>query len=112
MSSLIGGTVAFIPGALISYLIFRMNLRILKTKPDRLASFSIVRQLVSAGYLFLVFFLSRLLPWSTMSMLLGAASGVTIPAILLAFRLAGINNTENKRAAGAVEKGDDAHEGV
>ncbi len=111
MSFLIGGAIAFAVGALISYLLYRLNLRVLQTKPDRFASFSVVRQLVSAGYLFLVFFVSRRLPWSPLAMLLGAAFGVTIPSILLAFRLAKMNDrTSAKNPAGTAgtEEGDDA----
>ena len=112
-ASWIGGIVSFAIGSVISYLIYRMNLRILKKEPDKLASFSVVRQLLSAGYLFIVFFLSRRLPWNTMAMLLGAAIGLTVPAVLLAFRLAGMNDSASKNTNAAesdiADKGDDAH---
>ncbi len=111
-SPVTGGMLAFAGGCAVSVLNFFLNRRALEKKPSMLASMSIVRQLLSIGYLFLVFFLARVLPWDQMPLLLGAAVGLTIPSILLALRLAKINDAvskANKERLKEAGKGDDNH---
>ena len=106
-SPVVGGVLAFLGGCAVSILNYSVNVRILKKKPSSLASVSVVRQLLSVGYLVLVFFLSKVLPWSSTPLLLGAAAGLTLPAIALSFRLAKINDSMSKQRSSGTGKGDD-----
>ena len=108
-SPVVGGVLAFLGGCAVSFLNYFINARTLKKKPAALASVSVVRQLFSVGYLALVFFLARVLPWEPMPLLLGAAVGLTIPSILLAMRLAGVNDSMNKARSMKTGKGDDSN---
>ncbi len=109
-SPLAGGVLALLGGCAVSLLNYSINLRTLKNKPSALASVSVVRQVLSIGYLVLVFALAGVLPWDHMPLLLGAAVGLTIPSILLAVRLAGVNDSINKNKARSemTGKGDDS----
>ena len=109
-SPVVGGALAFLGGVAVSWLNYRINLRTLKKKPSALASVSVVRQLLSIGYLVLVFALAGVLPWDHMPLLLGAAVGLTIPSILLAMRLAQINDSLSQSKNNSAEKGADPHE--
>ena len=111
-SPVVGGLLAFAGGCAVSVLNFFINRRTLEKKPSALASMSMARQLLSIGYLVLVFLLAKVLPWDHMPLLLGAAIGLTIPSILLALRLAKINDAlskANKPRPEEAGKGDDSH---
>ena len=90
-SPLIGAVLAFLGGTVIAGINYRINLRALRKNPSSLARLSTLRQLLSVGYLAAVYLLSSLLPWGYRPLLLGAALGLTIPAILFAVRLTRIN---------------------
>ena len=107
---IIGGLLAFLGGACISVLNYVINLRTLKRKPSALASVAVLRQLLSVGYLAAVFFLGGVLPWDRTPLLLGAALGLTLPAILLSLRLAKQNDAMSAEKKKALEKGADSHE--
>lgn len=109
-TSIIGGLLAFLGGAAVSWLNYRINLRTLEKKPSALASISILRQLLSVGYLVAVFLLSGVLPWGHVPLLVGAALGLTIPSILLSLRLARINDSRPAGAEPSSGKGEDPNE--
>ncbi len=111
-SPVVGFALAFLGGAAVAALNFWINTRTLTKKPEALATMSIARQLLSVAYFVAVFFLSRVLPWDYVPLLLGAAVGLTVPAILFSFRLAKINDSlsapaEDDKTSG---KGDPSHE--
>jgi len=99
----IGGMLAFLGGTVISAINFAVNLLVLRWKPSALPSMSVVRQVLSIGYLAAVFFLSQVLPWEHVPLLLGAALGLTIPAFLFSFLLARINDRQKARQSQATE---------
>lgn len=104
-SPIVGGLLAFLGGAAVSFLNYRISLRTLKRKPSALASMSVVRQLLSVAYLVAAFLVSKILPWDYVPMLLGAAVGLTVPSVLLSLRLARLNDTH--RYGQETEKGED-----
>ncbi len=108
-SPLVGGLLAFAGGSAVSLLNYFINLRTLKNKPSALASVSVARQVLSIGYLVLVFFLARVLPWDEVPLLLGAGVGLTVPAVLLAMRLAKVNDSMKKTRSDTTGKGDDGN---
>ena len=108
-SPLIGGLLAFLGGAAISVLNYRINLRILKKAPSYLTHAAILRQLLSVGYLAAAFFLARVLPWDYVPLLVGAAAGLTLPAILLSLRLAKVNDSLSSGTGDSSEKGVDSN---
>lgn len=107
---IVGGALAFLGGAAVSALNYCINLRTLRKKPAALANVSIVRQLLNVGYLAAVFFLARVLPWDYLPLLLGAAIGLTAPAVLLSLRLARINDALPSKTDENSGKGDTPHE--
>ncbi len=109
-SPLIGALLAFLGGGAISVLNYRINLRMLKKNPAALSSMSVVRQVLNVGYLAAVFFLTRVLPWGAAPLLLGAAAGLTLPAIALALRLAKLNDALPKEGKNSYEEGGTPHE--
>lgn len=102
-SPLTGAFLAFLGGAVIAGVNYGINLRALREKPSSLASLSTLRQLLSVGYLAAVYLLTPSLPWDLTPLLVGAALGLTIPAILFAFRLS------RAHSAAADERGDDTN---
>ena len=109
-SPVVGALLAFLGGCAIAGLNFGINARVLKKNPSALASISVVRQLLSVGYLAGVFFLSRILPWGYLPLLLGAALGLTVPAFLFALRLAKINDSLPREESDPAKKGADENE--
>ena len=105
-SPFVGALFAFLGGAAVSSLNFAINLRILRKKPSALAGASILRQVLSIAYLAAVFLLSRSLPWGSVPLLLGAAVGLTLPAIGYAFLLARINDRRSAEQT-ETEEGDE-----
>jgi len=106
-SPFVGGAAAFLIGFAIAALNYRINLRTLKKKPDQLANMSIVRQVLNVACLVAAFLLGKVLPWGQVPTLIGAALGLTVPAILFAFRLAKLNDAASAQADNSSEKGAD-----
>ena len=69
-----------------------------------------MRQIISVGYLVAVFFLVKLLPWDYVPLLVGAAVGLTVPSVLLSWKLAKINDSLSPETEDPPEKGADANE--
>lgn len=107
---IVGGLLAFLGGAAVSALNYWINRRALEKKPSALASLSVVRQLLSVGYLAAVFFLSRALSVEVTWPLVGAALGLTVPAVLLSFRLAKRNDSLSAGTGSSEEEGGDSDE--
>lgn len=107
---ILGAALAFLGGAAVSALNFWINLRALRKNPAALANLSILRQALSAGYLFAVFLLARVLPWDYLPLLLGAAIGLTVPSVLFSLRLARINDALPAPSDENSGKGDTPHE--
>lgn len=106
-SPLVGGAAAFLIGCAVAALNYRINLRILKNKPAQLANISILRQILNVGCLVAAFLLGKVLPWGQVPTLIGAALGLTVPAIFFAFRLAKLNDAASAQAEQTSEKGAD-----
>ena len=107
---MIGGLLALLGGCAVSYLNYRINLAVLRRKPDALARMSIVREILSVAYFVAAYLLARTLPWGPAPLLVGAAAGLTVPSVLLSMRLARINDAMNAEKDELTEKGADEHE--
>ena len=106
-SPIIGGILAFLVGFGVSGINYALNLSVLRKKPEAVASLSVVRQALNIGCLAAAFFLSRVLPWGSTPLLVGAALGLTIPSVLLSMRLAKVNDALSESAPHTAEEGDD-----
>lgn len=107
---IVGGLLAFLGGAAVAALNYRINLWVLKKRPDMLGSVSIVREILSVVYFVGVYLLSRVLPWGYVPLLVGAAVGLTVPSVLFSFRLAKINDAMSAGADESGGKGDETDE--
>ena len=108
-SPIAAGVIALLGGGAVAWLNYRINLRTLKKNPSAIASMSTARQFISVAYLILVYVVAGALGVDRMAPLLGAALGLTIPSILLAVRLAKINDSLHKKGGEtAPGKGDEA----
>ena len=110
-SPIVGGLLAFLGGCAVAALNYAINLRTLKKRPERLASMSILREILSVAYLAAAYLLSKSLPWGHVPLLVGAALGLTLPSVLLSFRLARINDSLSAEADDSSEKGADDNNG-
>ena len=109
-SPVVGGLLAFLFGAAVSVLNYWINRRTLQNNPAMLANMAVVRQILSVGCLVAVFLLAKVLPWDYVPLLIGVAVGLTVPAILLSFRLARLNDAASAAQADtSSEKGDDSN---
>lgn len=104
--SIIGGLLAFLGGTAVSAVNYAINSATLRKAPERLASMSIVCQILSVAYFIAVYLLRDILPWGMMPLLIGAALGLTIPNILFSMRLAKKNDAMNEKA----RKGEEENE--
>jgi len=110
-SPVVGAILAFLGGTAVSAVNFAINLRTLRKSPASLATVSILRQALNVAYLVAVFFLCRVLPWGHVPLLLGAALGLTIPAMLFAVLLARINDRQKAEQTDPDPKEGDACDG-
>ena len=98
---LIAGFLAFLGGTGISILNDRITRRLMDTKPNAFAGFTVIRQGINIAYLVILFFLQKLLPCGVTELLVGGVLGVTLPSIFLAYRMAGEVAKKEKAAAAA-----------
>lgn len=106
-SPVVGGLLAFLAGCAVSALNYGINRQTLKKNPANLAHMSVVREILSVACLAAAFLLGKTLPCGPVPLLIGAAAGLTIPSILLSFRLAKLNDAASAQADDPSEKGDD-----
>ena len=106
-SPIVGGLLAFLGGCAVSVLNYWINLRTLKKNPAQLAGRTIVREILSVAYLVAAFLLGKVLPCGHIPLLVGAAVGLTVPSILLSFRLAKLNDAASAQADDSSGKGAD-----
>ena len=107
-SPIVGGLLAFAAGLAVAGINYGVNLSVLKKKPAALASLSVVRQALNVGCLAAAYFLSKVLPWDSAPLLIGAALGLTIPSVLFSLRLAKQNDAMS--TGKTPEEGDDQNE--
>lgn len=84
----VGALLACAVGVALAVCNDRMTRAVYQKKPTLLVSFYVVRQIVNIAYLLALYFLSAVLPWGMLPLLIGGAAGVTIPSMLLAARFA------------------------
>ncbi len=74
---LIGGILAAVVGALLSWGSYLFSRMLLRNKPELLSMVSMPRQIINIAYLVVVYFLADKTPWDLMPLLIGAAVGLT-----------------------------------
>ena len=85
--SFLPALITFILGALIAYMNYRITKKLYLTKPDKALSFIFGRQLINFAYLTAVFFIGRKFLSNINPALVGAAVGLTVPALLFTLSL-------------------------
>lgn len=103
-----GAVLAFLAGAVISYINYRISLLVLRKKPDAVAASSVARQFLNIAYFAAVYFITPYTPWDMIPLLVGAALGVTIPMFYFTYlllRVSGNKSAGNKPES--TKKGDD-----
>lgn len=98
-SAWIGAAAACAGGVAVALINDRLSRAVLRRRPALLPSFFAVRQLINVLYLAALYFLSRVLPWGLLPLLIGGALGVTVPSMLLALRLARRNDAQRQEDA-------------
>lgn len=74
---IIGGILAALLGAAVSWLTYLMSRKTVKAKPEFVSAMSLPRQMVQIGFLVAVYLLSPLTPWNYVELLVGAVVGMT-----------------------------------
>ena len=93
---MLGGIICALAGGLIAYGNYSLTKRAALSGSRNLTALSVLRLLISAGYLTAVYFLAPLTPWSRIPMLVGAVVGLTVPMFILTARLIGKLDREKK----------------
>ena len=86
-SDLFGAALFFIIGAVIAFGNFKLSEFFLKNKKDKFSSVTVIRQTVQVAYILILFFTAKYTPWDRLYVLIGGASGVTLPMIVFTFLL-------------------------
>ena len=87
---------AFVPGAAIAGVNYIIARRTLTNRPQLFASVTMLRQVFSIVYLVAAYFVSRMwIPDCMLSILIGAALGVTLPSFFFTSKLLRINASMN-----------------
>jgi len=100
-----GVLAAFIFGAVIAYVNYRISQAVIKNRPQMYSSISVVRQVIHIAGLVAVYFLAPLTPWDRTYMLVAAVLGMTLPMFYFTYRLMKKND-----AAPAAEKKEEGTE--
>lgn len=83
---------AFVPGAVIAAINYKIASRTLTNRPELFTSVTMIRQVCSVVYLVAAYFVSRMwLPDYLLSILLGAALGATLPSFFFTPKLLRLN---------------------
>lgn len=85
--SIVGILLAFLLGAVLAYVNYRLTRHAALNPNERFAGVSILRQMLNLGYLAAVFFLAPYTPWDRTWLLVGAVVGLTLPTFLFTFLL-------------------------
>jgi len=97
MKGLVCALAAFVPGVVIAAVNFAVSRKILIGKPEVYASTTVIRQVCSVAYLVAAYFVGN--NWfseNLLSILLGAALGVTLPSFYFTAKLLRINSEQTK----------------
>lgn len=105
-----GCVIAFAAGAAVAWVNYRLNLYILKKKPNALARMSLVREALSIICLVAAYAVGGAVPGGRVPILIGAAVGLTVPSVLLSMKLAKINDALAQNAGVDPGKGEQPHE--
>lgn len=73
-----GAVLAFLCGALVSFVNYLITRAILTKKPQMLTVSAVIRQILNVLYLAAVYFISPHTPWGVVPMLVGGVFGVTL----------------------------------
>ncbi len=95
--NIVGTIITFALGIVIAYLNFVLSKAILTKQPEKYAFSTIIRQITQILYIVAVYFVSKVAPWDTWYMLIGAVLGVTIPMIFFTNKLLQLNKSMNTK---------------
>lgn len=99
---------AFVPGVVIAAVNYVVSRKILTGKPETYASTTVIRQVCSVAYLVVAYFVgNRWFPENLLSILLGAALGVTLPLFYFTVKLLRINSEQTKPQNAEEREGED-----
>ncbi len=84
---LIGGGSALLVGAALSWCNYLITKRMLDKHPNQVGISSVIRMAISVAYLIVLYFLAQFLQWPLEGLLVGGALGLTVPSVILAYRL-------------------------
>ncbi len=98
-----GAVIAFIAGALLAFGNFRLSEYFLSRHRDKIASVSLIRQLVQVVYILILFFGAEYTPWDRTYLLVGGVLGITLPMIFFTLKLL----KQNSASAEQEKKEDD-----
>ena len=96
-SDIFGAVIAFLIGALISYLNYALSKYILKNKPNIYAATHLLRQILGIGYLIVLYLFGGRTPYSPIWLVVGGCLGITIPMFYFTFRLVKLNDTKESK---------------
>lgn len=96
-TNLFGAALAFLLGAAIAWLNYRLSCRALKRAPDKFAASAPLRQLIQVAYLVALFFLGVYTPWDRVWLLVGSCLGITIPMIYFTHKLVKLNESMGRK---------------
>ncbi|MDD4688249.1 MAG: hypothetical protein PHE51_00685 [Eubacteriales bacterium] len=96
--NLLGLLIAFVFGGLISFVNYKISKFTLINKEKNLFMFSMLRQVLNVGYLVLCYFVAPYTPFDGVYILIGGATGITLPMIYFTPKLlkASEDKTERK----------------
>ncbi|MCQ2405866.1 MAG: hypothetical protein MJ067_01440 [Oscillospiraceae bacterium] len=90
------GLGAFIVGAVLSYVNYRISRLLLSRSKNSLAALSMLRQLISIAYLVILFVFGRSFAPNLYMLLIGGALGITLPSFYLTMRLVKEDKADEK----------------
>ena len=98
-SGVTGFVVALLGGVAIAVVNARISQAAYFRNTSRLSLCFLARQLLNVGYLVALYFLSDILPWDAVTLLLGGALGLTLPSFYFVRRMVARNDAEGTAAA-------------
>lgn len=102
---IVGGILAALLGAAVSWLTYLMSRKTMKVKPDLMSAMSLPRQMVQIGFLVAVYLLSPLTPWNYVELLVGAVVGMTAGMFVFTGKL--LRELEAPESEDTEERGDE-----
>ncbi len=103
IGNIVGALICLVIGSGVAFINYLISKHTLIKSPKNFSAVTVLRQFVQVGFLVLVYFIGRNLPYDVLYLLIGAVLGITISMFYFTKKLLKLNEASNKKGNGKEE---------